>query len=85
MIYITQLIYIHKGQEDAFLVFESVGIPIIKKHNGKLELRTRPTQETWVDGEEEKPYEIHLVSFESHENLHNYLGDQDRKKIIHLK
>jgi len=43
MIYITQLIYIHKGQEHAFHQFEDIAIPLIEKYNGKLLLRLRPS------------------------------------------
>ena len=85
MLYLTQLIYIHKGQEEAFLEFESIAIPIIGRYHGKLEMRTRPTAETWVDGAMDMPYEIHLVSFETDENLQSYLNDEDRKKVLHLK
>lgn len=85
MIYLTQLIYINEGQEKAFLEFESIVLPLLEKHFGKLELRTRPTPETWVAGAQEMPYEIHLVSFDSKGDLQSYINDENRKKVIHLK
>ena len=48
MIYITQLIYIKKGQENIFDEFEAVAIPIISKYNGQLLLRIRPTEHSMV-------------------------------------
>ena len=85
MIHVTLLIYLHEGQEDAFLKFESIAIPIMSLYNGKLVLRTRPTPETWINGTEEMPYEIHLISFDSEEDLQKYLNDEDRNEILHLK
>ena len=85
MIYITQLIYIKEGQEHVFNQFEDVAIPIIGKYNGKLLLRVRPGEtafiETWID----KPYEIHLVEFESEQDFKNFMVDEERKKFLHLK
>ena len=85
MIYITQLIYINEGQEHVFNQFEDVAIPIIGKYNGKLLLRVRPGEtafiETWID----KPYEIHLVEFDSEQDFKNFMLDDERKKFLHLK
>jgi hypothetical protein len=69
MIYITQLIYIKEGQEQTFNEFEDVAIPLIGKYNGRLLFRVRPNKdsfiETWID----KPYEIHLVEFDSEQDF----------------
>ncbi|HEY8510791.1 MAG TPA: DUF1330 domain-containing protein [Cyclobacteriaceae bacterium] len=85
MIYITQLIYIIPGQEDAFDEFESVAMPIIPKYNGRLLLRIRPDDKAFIDYSIEKPYEIHLVEFESEQDLGNFMRDEERKKFLHLK
>ena len=73
MIYITQLIYIKEGQEKIFDEFEEVAIPLIAKYNGKLLFRLRPNKdsfiETWID----KPYEIHLVEFDSEQDYKNFM------------
>lgn len=85
MIYITQLIYIKKGQEAIFHQFENIAIPIIAKYNGQLLLRVRPTDETIIEIGIEKPYEIHLVSFESESDFKGFMQDEARKQSLHLK
>ena len=85
MIYITQLIYIHPGQEKTFDEFESVAIPIISKYNGRLLFRVRPDEASFVGRQLEKPYEIHLVEFDSQNDFDNFKKDEERKKFLHLK
>ena len=86
MLYITQLIYIHEGQEDAFNEFESHAIPIIANYNGELVLRIRPESNSYIEiGSIEKPYEIHLIRFESETDFINFMADEERKKYVHLK
>ena len=85
MIYLTQLIYIHAGQEHAFHQFEDVAIPLIEKYNGKLLLRIRPATESFIAGELERPYEIHLVSFENEIDFEAFKLDKGREKVLHLK
>ena len=55
MIYITQLIFIKEGQEDIFHQFEDMAIPIILKYNGRLTLRIRPTDDSIIENNIEKP------------------------------
>jgi hypothetical protein len=38
-----------------------------------------------IDGTMERPYEIHLVSFDNDEDLQFFLKDEERKKVLHLK
>ena len=85
MIFITQLIYIKEGQESVFDQFESIAIPSIPKYNGKLLFRLRPTDEAYIESNFEKPYEIHLVEFDSENDFSNYMYDEERKKFLHLK
>jgi uncharacterized protein (DUF1330 family) len=85
MIYITQLIYIREGQENIFNQFEDVAIPTISKYNGKLLLRVRPGENAIVEASVEKPYEIHLVEFATGEDFDNFMQDEERKKLLHLK
>ena len=85
MIYITQLIYIHPGQEKTFDEFESVAIPIIAKYNGRLLFRVRPNESSFIGRQMEKPYEIHLVEFDSDNDFENFKKDEERKKFLHLK
>jgi uncharacterized protein (DUF1330 family) len=85
MIYLTQLIYLKPGEEKAFLEFEDHAIPLMRKYLGNLLLRIRPEKGEIVDGSMETPYEIHFISFPSENDLKNFLADDERKKIFHLK
>lgn len=85
MIYITQLIYIKEGQESVFHQFEDIAIPTIAKYNGRLLLRTRPPDESFIQYSIEKPYEIHLVEFDSEQDFENFKNDTERQKFLHLK
>jgi uncharacterized protein (DUF1330 family) len=85
MIYITQLIYIKEGQEKVFHQFEDVAIPIIAKYNGRLLLRVRPGEDAFIENNVDKPYEIHLVEFDSENDFKNFMVDEQRRKFLHLK
>lgn len=85
MIYITQLIYIHEGQEQTFHQFEDVAIPLIEKYKGKLLLRLRPSAGQLIAGELEMPYEVHLVSFPAEEDFDAFKLDKEREQFLHLK
>ncbi len=85
MIFITQLIYIIKGQEQVFDEFESIAIPTIFKYNGRLLLRVRPTESSFIENNIDKPYEIHLVEFETQQDFDNFKQDEERKMFLHLK
>jgi uncharacterized protein (DUF1330 family) len=85
MIYLTQLIYIKEGKEDVFNQFEAVAIPTIAKYNGKLLLRMKPQESDFIEAHIEKPYEIHLVTFDTQEDFENFKGDEERKKFLYLK
>jgi len=85
MIYITQLIYIKEGQEAVFHQFEDIAIPAISKYNGRLLLRVRPDDQSMIEDNIGKPYEIHLVEFDSESDFENFKQDEERKKFLHLK
>lgn len=85
MIYLTQLIYIKEGQENVFHQFENIAMPIIEKYNGRLLLRIRPGKDSFIENAIDKPYEIHLVEFDSGEDFDNFTHDEERKKFLHLK
>ena len=85
MTYITQLIYIKEGQETVFHQFENLAIPIISKYNGRLLLRIRPDESSYIENSIEKPYEVHLVEFKSEQDFKNFMQDDERKKFLHLK
>lgn len=85
MIYITQLVYLREGQEQAFHQFEDIAIPLIEKYNGTLQLRLRPTPDTYVGGALDLPYEIHFVSFPTQADLEAFRQDKSREKVVPLK
>lgn len=85
MVYITQLIYIKPGAENIFHQFEDVAIPIISKYNGRLLLRVRPSEDTFIEKNIENPYEIHLVAFDTDNDFQNFMKDEERKQFLHLK
>lgn len=85
MIFITQLIHIQEGEEEAFQQFEALAIPLISKYNGKLLLRVRPAATGIIEGSLEAPYEIHLVEFESEQDFQRFMSDEERKNFLHLK
>jgi uncharacterized protein (DUF1330 family) len=85
MIYITQLIYLIPGQENVFDQFEDIAIPIISKYNGRLLLRVRPNENSFIEHPIDRPYEIHLVEFDTEQDFENFKKDEERKKFLHLK
>ncbi len=85
MILITQLVYIIEGQEKIFDEFESVAIPIISRYNGRLLFRVRPAENNFIESHIDKPYEIHLVEFETQQDFDDFKQDQERKNFLHLK
>ena len=85
MIYITQLIYVIEGQEEIFHQFENIAIPTILKYNGRLTLRIRPNDNSIIENNIEKPYEIHLVEFDTQQDFDNFKADKEREKFLHLK
>ena len=85
MIYITQLIYIIAGQENIFNQFEDIAIPIISKYNGRLLLRVRPVDSSFIEHHIDRPYEIHLVEFDTEQDFENFKQDEERKRFLHLK
>lgn len=86
MIYFTQLIYIKEGQEEVFHQFKEVAIPLIEKYNGQLLLRIRPTDEACIGPQiNDKPYEIHLVTFDTEQDFAAFQQDDSCKLFLHLK
>jgi uncharacterized protein (DUF1330 family) len=85
MIFITQLIYVKEGQEKVFHQFEEIAIPIILKYNGRLLIRVRPDNKSIIENNVDRPYEIHLVEFDTDLDFENFKQDEERKKFLHLK
>lgn len=85
MLYLTQLIYVKAGQEETFHRFEAGAIPILEAYNGQLLARFRPTNDAWIAGAYPKPYEVHLVSFDTRADFEAFAKDENRKSLLPLK
>lgn len=85
MIYLTQLIFVKAGRESVFQEFEEFVLPLMEKYTGKLIYRLRPPADSFISGDEERPYEIHFVSFDSESDFERYMKDDNRVKYLHLK
>jgi uncharacterized protein (DUF1330 family) len=85
MLYVTQLVYLHPGKDDAFHEFEDTVLPLLTKYGGELLLRLRPSAESVVAGSLEAPYEVHLVRFPDDAALAAYARDDERERVLSLK
>ena len=85
MIYLTQLIYVHPGREQAFQEFEDTVLPLLGKYRGELLLRLRPGLEAKIAGSSEAPYEVHVLGFASEQDLAAYSSDAERQRALPLK
>lgn len=85
MIYLTMMIFVKQGKESVFHQFEALAIPILKDYKGKLIYRIRPSKEAYISFEEDLPYEIHFISFESEKDFKDFAKDERRNAFLHLK
>ncbi len=85
MVFVTNLIYLHEGQEEVFDEFEKIAIPIMSKYKGRMLARIRPSKDAFIELSIERPYEVHLGEFESEEDFKAFLEDEGRRQFFHLK
>jgi len=85
MIYLTQLVYVREGNEAVFDRFEEAVLPLLSKYRGEVVLRLRPEPASKIDGSADAPHEIHIVRFESDDDLSRYSNDEDRQRLLPLK
>lgn len=85
MVVLTQLVYLHAGQEAAFDAFETVALAALGRHSGELLLRLRPDAASVIAGSIEMPYEVHIVRFPSDAHLARFTADPERQRVLHLK
>ena len=85
MLYYTQLIFVKQNREDDFNLFESYVLPLLKRHNGVLIYRVRPTADCIIESTIDRPYELHLVTFPTRADFDGYARDPDRLKHMPLK
>lgn len=85
MIVITQFIYLHEDKEALFLEFEDIALPLLRQYGGSVLHRIRPKADSWIEGDDEPPYEIHILSFPSEGLFQNFLQAPERQASLHLK
>ena len=85
MIYLTQLIFVIEGKEEAFNQFEDLAIPLLEDYEGKMIYRIKPEKKAFITANEEVPYEIHFISFPDDLFFQSFMLDKKRQEFIHLK
>jgi antibiotic biosynthesis monooxygenase (ABM) superfamily enzyme len=85
MVYLTQLIYVVPGREREFHQFEDTVLPLLAAYRGELVLRLRPPADAKIAGSARAPYEVHIVRFETDDDLARYASDDRRQRVLHLK
>ncbi len=48
-------------------------------------LRVRPDENSFIQRNMDRPYELHLVEFDTENDFHDFMHDDGRKKFLHLK
>lgn len=82
---VVQLVYIKEGKESVYLAYEDIVLPLVEKYQGKALLRLRPDENSVINSDMEKPYEVHMVEFPSAQELENYMNDEVRRKFFYMK
>jgi len=85
MLYFTQIVFVKENQEETFNLFESHVLPLLKKYNGTLIYRVRPTDDCIIETTIGHPYELHLVTFPTEADFEGYRDDKERLQHMHLK
>ena len=85
MLYFTQIIFIKPGMEEQFLQFEAHVLPLLKKYNGTLDYRVRPSSNAVIETVIGEPYEIHICTFPTKDDFVAYSKDPERLNYLHLK
>lgn len=85
MLYFIMMIFVKPGKEAVFHEFEELAIPLLAEHGGRLIYRLRPTDDSYISSEEERPYEIHFLSFASEEAFRSFAKDPRRASFVHLR
>lgn len=85
MVYLTQLVYVRPGCEEAFHRFEDLVLPLLPKYGGELLLRLRPDRASVISGSAETPYEVHIVRFQHEADIDRYSNDEVRQRHLRMK
>jgi hypothetical protein len=82
MVYLTQLVP-QTGQGDDLRWIRRPRYSPYAKHRGQLLLRLTPG--SVIAADIEVPYELHVVRFNSHDDIKAFSEDPDRQQVLHLK
>ena len=63
------LIYLHPGQVDALRRYESLALPVFRRHGGRFERILSPLRMSGEPPDPDEPDEIHLLRFDNSEGL----------------
>jgi uncharacterized protein (DUF1330 family) len=85
MLYYTQLVFVHEGQEATFEDFEVHVLPLLGRHGGQLLYRVRPGRPAVLETAIDYPYEIHLVAFPARADFEAYRDDPERMQYTPFK
>jgi uncharacterized protein (DUF1330 family) len=85
MLTLTQLIYLHPGEERAFDEFEAVALRVLASYGGEVLLRLRPTPDSVIAHGIEVPYEVHVIRMPDEDALARFSRDEERQRVLHLK
>jgi hypothetical protein len=82
MVFVTQVVYIYDDKENIFFQFEDMFIQKLVEHNGRLELRLRPDENSIIQHTIHRPYETQLMVFDTESDWQNFLQDKDLIKFL---
>ncbi len=85
MLYYTQLVFVHQGQEASFEEIETHVLPLLERHGGQLLYRVRPRRPDVIETAVDYPYEVHLVAFAARAGFEAYRDDPERMQYTPLK
>ena len=77
---VSVFIYIYRETDKEFLEYESLVLPLLEKHNGRLLQRFRPSDENIFPAGKNVPFEIHVIEFDTETDFESYKNDPKRKK-----
>ncbi|WP_310397135.1 DUF1330 domain-containing protein [Hymenobacter sp.] len=78
-LYITVLLYLVPGQEQAFAEYEAYALDLLVRHGGQVVCRVRPSGETFLAPGQEHPYEIQVLAFPSSAIFEQFMQDPARQ------
>jgi hypothetical protein len=79
------LIYLNPGQQDALRRYESLALPLFRRHGGRFERILSPSPVAGGRPDPDAPDEIHLLRFETPEGLDAVRCDPEMEALSPLR